>query len=237
MAAAEPRRQRGHARLRPVAVVAVFAVGIAIAVAVAAASILLAKPARPHAPCESGRPCSYPPTRERGQATARAAAYVRGRLWRSGAGPSLRYDPDEWRVVASDSRRLSLLERDGGHLGLFVRAVPRTELSPLELLDDQLTREASVTLGLARDHDPAHALLGPSIGFVRGIGGAYRATVDAPPSPVARVELLLMGATDGHATVLVEALTDLDPETPRHATTPFPIFADADLVLTTFAWS
>jgi hypothetical protein len=171
---------------------------------------------------------------------AQSRPYLTGQGWTSRAGPSLRY-AKEWHVVHRDVDELQLLTTtdDGDRVWVTVRALPSAEGSPLELLEAQVQREERNKLGFRADPEPDDVLLEPSIGFVKTFPfhASYFGTLDVPPSPSVGVECLLLAATDGNASVLVEAMTDTGPQTADNgATSPFPVFVIADELLTTISW-
>jgi hypothetical protein len=217
-------------------------------VVVALVWILLVKPSTPSPPCPPQRQCSNPPApeppaREPPPRTEMQSAepYMPGRRWTSRVGVTLRYDVKVWRLLHADHDELRLLTTtaDEERLWVTVRAIPSAEMSPLELLQDQLAREERDKLGVEADSAPSHALLEPSIGFVKAheVTGVYSGTLDAPAGPSIQVEFVLAATANGTATVLVEALTDSGPATPDNgASSPYPIFQRADILLTTFEW-
>ena len=226
-----------------------FAGGLLVVLLAAVLWILLLRPRAPAAPCSAHRQCSNPPSPEPPMRqpppqmqSQSSLPYKPGRLWKSGVGATIRYDAKIWRTLTADPDELRLLasSEEGDRLWVTVRTVPRAEMSPLELFQDQVSREERDKLGVEIDPIPEHMLLEPSIGFVAAddVNGAYSATLDPPPSPSVKVEFMLLAATDGTATVLVEALTDGEPRTPKNeAPSPYPIFQKADALLATFAWS
>jgi hypothetical protein len=232
--------RRSSSRLaRPVALAA-FGVAAAAAVGVAAAVILVTRPGAVRPPCERGRPCGAPPQAPgtpRPQPRATGGGYVTGARWTSSIGPSLRYNPRWWRVLQRGARTLELQLAASPTVLVRVVTVPTAATTPIILLDHELRAAGGRYLGLAADGSQSHLLLEPMVGYVHGIGGAYRATSNIPPSPSKRVELMFQVATRGPATALVRAVTDDAPHRARAGVaTPFPAFWYADALLETFEW-
>ncbi len=87
-------------------------------------------------------------------------------------------------------------ESDSGlFLILAVFVVPSSQ-TPASALAAQLRNEQDGSfLGVDGDSSAKHAILAPEIGYVHGVAGMYRATVDQPPSPSQQVELAFDGGT------------------------------------------
>jgi len=167
---------------------------------------------------------------------------VSGEVWRSPTlGYSFEYDSKVWRVI--DSRDAFV------HLAINFR--PDLELGPVELqiigfpgdttvdsaLQNVLGQVDTFVIGRAQNTRTYDALLGPGIGYVRGEGDVYSGTFrNGDGSPGAPAGITIMGATNGHATVVLLVLT----------TNPDKIFsgmsvqhlgrADADQIVKTFLW-
>jgi hypothetical protein len=234
-----PATARIRRHLLPVALGA----ALSLAVAVATVTILQTRPAPVEPPCSAGLPCGLPPSQP---APVRVASVLTGAgplevgsSWTAAAGVGLRYDPQYWQPLQNTST--GLLLKVGLHGGGFVLTtviVEPASVSALSLLDHALqSARSNGLLGLTLDTNPAHTLLGPTIGVVPANGAMYTATVDSPPSPSTRIELAFEVATSGGATTLVEAVTNEQPSSgPGKASAPFPAFALVDQVLDTLTW-
>lgn len=141
-------------------------------------------------------------------------------------------------VDSSDRLALEAETRSGNLFVVAEVVVAPGSVGVETLLDQQLHgEEANGLLGLTPDTNPAHALLGATIGPVASLGAMYSGTIDSPPSPSTRVEVAFEAATSGGATTLVEAITDEQPQSgQKQASSPFPALSLVDELLDTLAW-
>jgi hypothetical protein len=122
-----------------------------------------------------------------------------------------------WQREASTDRSISLSTTIAGRSAtLDVEAVPASEANPAALLDRVLDRVAGSIPTLAPDcvtiagtgyasacaAHPEHTLLGPNIGYVDGIGGAWAGDSDGTQRSV-----LIMVASDGRLTIAATFIT------------------------------
>jgi hypothetical protein len=89
---------------------------------------------------------------------------------------------------------------DSGNFGMsFVVADAST--SPTDLVQKRLAALSSQVVGLQKTSDPAQVLLGPELGFRAGTGGHYEGSIRSGGRVTARVQLIVVAATDGNSTV------------------------------------
>jgi hypothetical protein len=116
--------------------------------------------------------------------------------------------------------------------------VAEASKTPQRVMDNQLAFVDGFMLGRVEDTDTYDALLGPSIGYVRGEGAVYAGTMlSNDGTPVAPGGVTILGATDGRlsaALMLVVWSPDerLGGDTHQHAARQ-----SADIFLRTFDWS
>jgi hypothetical protein len=229
-------RPPGSARLRPGVKLAVFGAVAAAVVGLAAVVIAATRPSSPAPPCQPGVPCGAPPLTPVALPHVTSAVFQSGVPWTSDLGPGLRY-PKGWDVVSSSKR--SLVVKGESSSGLFVVVgvfvVPSSK-TPAEALNAQLSSERGGSfLGIDGDNSAKHVVLAPEIGYTHGIAAMYHATVDQPPSPSEQVEIALMAARQGAATVVVEAITNQGDQG-GSGSSPFPAFQVVDSILSSFTW-
>jgi hypothetical protein len=229
-------RPPGGSRLRPGVKIAVFAGFAAAAVGIAAIAIALSRPAAPSPPCEPGVPCAAPPETPIALPHVATAVFQSGVPWTSDLGPGVRY-PKNWDVVASDKRQLVVQGQSDSGLYLIIAVfVEPSSTTPADALAARISHQRSgAFLGIDTDKSAKHVILSPEIGYVHGIAATYHATVDQPPSPSGQVEMALMAARHGAATVVVEAITN-QTEQGGSSSSPFPAFQLADSVFSSFTW-
>jgi hypothetical protein len=234
-----PQQPPGSSRLRRPVVLVSFTGLAAATVVLSTLVIVLVRPGPIRPLCTPGKPCGRPPVGppiSAPHATARAPLEL-GTPWASSLGVRVRY-PNYWTATEHGDSILIVNEKlQGGEFVTALVAVSPATVSSAAALDAQLSAERSGYLGLQPDGAAQHVMLGPEVGFVHGIGAAYKATLDQPPSPSQRVELLFEVATFGPATVLVEAVTN-EHAAPNDRTlnAPFPDYSDVDLMMESFRW-
>lgn len=158
-------------------------------------------------------------------------------LWQNDTlGFSFEYDPGFW----------SLTEQ-GDTYAVFVSVPFNAQLiidvadaskSPQVLMDNQLAFVDGFMLGRVKDTDTYDALLGPSIGYVRGDGAVYSGTMlSNDGTPVAPGGVTILGATDGRLSAAVIIIVwspddQLGGDTHQHEAR-----RSADFLLKTFDWN
>ncbi len=206
-------------------VLALYGGALALTIAVASVAIVAVRPGPPKPTCRRGFQCPH--------AFAAARPLVTGRVWRSRElGYRFEYRPARWSTRGLTARNAILDSRTGLDLEVRFIGAPASVRSPLQMIADLKHDIAanSDVLGLHSDSSLRHTLLGPSVGYVDGIGGAYAGTLDTPQGPGGRVFVDLLAATDGRITIGVEAITAED-ETYR----PEALYL-ADSLLNTLRW-
>jgi hypothetical protein len=81
--------------------------------------------------------------------------------------------------------------------------VPAGQATPKQLLERRIDDLRDDVLGLTEDTNPDAVLLGPSVGYRRGVGGVFGGNVDTPQGPGDPLTVVVMAATDGKATVVM----------------------------------
>jgi hypothetical protein len=210
--AAAVHYQRGEAgsRFPRWLLLVVFGVLIAVAVGVTVAVVKSLAPTV-KAQCSPDRPCPPP---------SGAPPLTVGKVWTNPAlGFSLEYNDRLWKVDRRDSRNLALSFTKSGYgtIALLFQAVPASEATPSQLLDQRLSDLRGRTIGLAADHRVPHTLLGPIIGYHHAIGRVYAGMIDESPSPSVPVNIILLGAGDNRVTTAVTVATATQDDSHRLA--------------------
>jgi hypothetical protein len=206
-------------------VLVVFTVVFAAFLGLAAIGMALGRPrqAKPTCPPASTL-CGRPPVL--------AAALVNATTWRSSAlGFSLQYSQDAW-GVGGESATAVELDSKHGDLTLIVAGTTGANADLPAILDSRVSDLRGRTLGLVRDQDPRHVVLGPAIGYRPALGATYAGTIDLPQGPQAPITATLMAASDGRVAIAVTAAT-----TEVQGGGRIPLLATADSVLNTITWA
>jgi hypothetical protein len=93
-------------------------------------------------------------------------------------------------------------------------------------------------VGRVADNDPYDALLGPSIGYVRGEGGVFSGTLTSQDgTPLAPGGVTILSATDGRITVAMLIIVGTpDALLGEDTTHQKAVRSAADEILKTFDW-
>jgi hypothetical protein len=183
---------------------------------------------RPH----QAKPTCPPATTLCGRPPVQAAPLVNARVWRSAAlGFSLEYSPDAW-SVGGESATAVQLDSKHGDLTLIVAGTQGTAADLPGILASRVSDLRGRTLGLERDQDPRHVVLGPAVGYRPALGATYAGTIDLPQGPQAPITASVMAASDGRVAIAVTAAT-----TEVRGGNRIPLLATADSVVNTIAWT
>jgi hypothetical protein len=225
-------------------------IGIAL-LAVIVVSALLASSRTPDDPQGCGSSVCRGPGPGPGEPSLQNAQAVGTRYVSQELHYSLEYDEGDgsttdgvWQRVSSTDRSIGLsYSLSGRSATLDVEAVPVSEADPVALLDRVVGRVSDSIPTLAADcvaipgtgyadactAHPEHTLLGPNVGYVDGIGGAWAGDSDGTQQSV-----LIMVASDGRLTIAATFITAVefkDEDKYWDALT-----GQADAVLNTLRW-
>lgn len=142
-----------------------------------------------------------------------------GTVWQSSElGYTVEYSPGAWTRSDEDGRGLRLDLSDaatsamgfsGGGAFIVVRGQPSSETSPDQIVASEVNLVRQSVADLEADPRAARQILGPEIGYRRGIGSVYRGTTDGAAGGAVPVDVSMMAATDGRVTTLfVLVVTD-----------------------------
>jgi hypothetical protein len=204
--------------LRDPLVVGIFAGALTAIIGAAVLLVWLLGPGRAAMACPNKGFCPPP---------SHAPRLVTQRIWRS---PALRfafeYDSSRWTLAKQSRTGAALDARVDGPALLVVEGVAGND--PDRLVDRRLATLRSSFADLAPNADQFR-LLGANVGYLDGTGGAYCGTTRTGGG---RVNVLVMGASDGRVSAAVTLLTpscDANPMEER-------IFGLADSVAKMFRW-
>jgi hypothetical protein len=218
-------RGQHPARLAGERLLLVFLFGVIALLALAGILIsVLGPPAEP-AGCAPSRPCLPP---ERSLPPLRV-----GSVWQSSAfGFELEYDSRVWTAVDEDEEAIALV---GDGFALEVKLTERKQLR--RALVDQLAELRNrYNRSFQPNASPARRILGPSIGYRRGLGPeagarAYCGTASAG-GEMAQADVVILAAADRAAGAIVTVESDDCSKTAARSGA----FAAADRVLNSVLW-
>jgi hypothetical protein len=220
-----PGPVRGHrgSRVRRGILIGVFAAVLAVILGITAVLVTSSAPPAPKSDCPKP-PCGKPPEPPKGDL---APALVAGKLFKSGAGFQLEFDPTLWAVTDRTDAAVELQVKSTRVIVLVqLRAQPADEVTPDDAVSARLDSLGRDILGLAEDTRPSQLVLDPAVGYRSGVGEALSGVTDTPQGPGSPVSVVVMAATDGQITVTMTLITD---ESVRK-----PAFTITDSMMNTF---
>jgi len=248
-------------RVNPMAIVAIFVGGMLGLALVAGIFIFLGQAPPPVPPCPTGERCapqpSLPPVSQVSPPPATIAPgqtatpipipsagpgsnspqLVSETLWQNDAlGFSYEYDANLWSLTEQgDSFAVFVSEPFDAQLIIDVADASTT---PQEVMANQLAFLDDFMIGRVEDPDSYDALLGPSIGYVRGEGAVYSGTMlSNDGTPVAPGGVTILGATDGRLSAALMLIVWSPDELLGGDTHQHEARRSADLFLKTFDWN
>jgi len=189
-------------------------IGLSILTTLLAAPVVVA-------PCTSGQPCGAPPS---------VPAVIRQTAWRSSRyGYTLEYPASVVKVSQQTPSGVVLTVNVGGKTGAVTIQGFGAATTPAEAISEQVGRLTGVSQ-LAADTNPAHQLLGASVGYLPGAARAYVGDVTSPqgsqPASIASE-----ASTDGRVTVSATVVGDTSDS--GHTSD---LYALADLIINSVRW-
>ena len=173
------------------------------------------------APCTSGQPCGAPPS---------VPAVIRETAWRSSRyGFTLEYPASVVKVSQQTPTGVVLTVNVSGKSGAVTIQGYDHGTTPLQAIGEQVGGLKGVSQ-LAGDSNPAHQLLGASVGYVAGAARAYVGDVTSPqgsqPASIASE-----AASNGRVTVSA-TVVGATSDSGHHSG----LYAVADLIINSVRW-
>ena len=203
---ASPYRPSGHApaRLNRWLIVAFAAIGLVGVTGVASVLVAINEPGPAQPDCKPEQPC-LPPSPSNGAVTL-------GRLWVSrDLDYSFQYPTDWLSVDAEDGKSVHLtIPTDRWESEIWISGAPANESSTKQLVEERRDALAERVVGLELDDDSPDRIVSPSLGFVRGVGNAYRGTLDSASGPTKPASVAILAAGNGKVNVVMSVLLAAD---------------------------
>lgn len=187
--------------------------------------------ASPVGPGPTASPTGPAPT---ASPTSNAPPHVGGTLWRSESlSYAFEYDAANWQLLDEDE---DYTELGLGPANFIVLGFPGTT-SVAAAMADVTARLDNFILGRAPNTRSYDALLGPSIGYIRGDGAVYSGTLrNADGTPGDPVGITMLGSTNGQVTVVITLLVRSPDRDLGGDTVQAIVRGMGDNILKTFDW-
>jgi hypothetical protein len=200
-------RGRGGSRMRRQWLLGVFGLVLVVVVGAAASAVISVAPAPPRPACPDG-PCGKPP-----RPPSNTPALVAGTVFTSpDLGYRVEFSPRLWSVVRQSGTELELrVNSDRATVIVTLEgeaSADNSDASLRALVDRRIRELGADTVALNPDSDPRDAILGPSVGYQRGVGQILSGVTDTPQGPSSAVVAVVMAAGDGTANVVVSVVAD-----------------------------
>ncbi len=185
-------------------IVVVAAVGLVIVVGAASLLLAINEPGPAQPDCRPDQPC-LPPSPSNGAVTL-------GRLWVSkDLAYSFQYPADWLQVDSQDGTSVHLkIPTDRWESEIWISGAPANESSTKQLVQDRKNALAERVVGLVVDDSSPDRIVAPSLGFVAGVGNAYRGTLDSASGPSKPASVGIISAGNGNVNVVMSVLLAAD---------------------------
>ncbi len=235
-------------------VLAGFAIVLGAILLIAAIVATLSDAPEPPPDCQPGTECGGPPPGNElepsaspaGQGPEHSAAVPPATIGVRAGTPFINRDlgfqfeySDWWAIDPSvnDPREVDLIyQGTSGDGVLIVAGVPTTEASPAAYADRWFGTLQEWAPDLKADESEKNAILGPSIGFIDGIGRTYAGSRSSAQSATTPVGVSLIVSSDGRTTVAVILIVWNPDKSVGAKWLQYNIRSRAELTLKTFRW-
>jgi hypothetical protein len=245
---AVPRSGVGDAgtRLTKRGVLIGFAVVLGAILLIAAVAAVVGDAPEPPPDCQPGTECGGPPTEE-SEARFRPSAVPPGTVGIRAGTPVInselgyQFEYSDWWAIdtsVTDPREVDLIYQGTSGDGiLIVAAVPSNEAGVQAYAAQWTNLLRDWAPDLQADESEKNAILGPSIGFVDGLGLTFAGSRSSPQSATVPVGVSLLVASDGRTTAAVTLIV-FNPDKPVGSKwLQYNIRSRAELTLKTFRWT
>ncbi|MFN2483674.1 MAG: hypothetical protein ABR509_01885 [Candidatus Limnocylindria bacterium] len=220
-----PGNRRSGMSARRVILIFAAVLIIILAIGTLLVFVLQPKPVEPQCP-DPEQACGIPP-----RPPSDVPALVAGDIWSSDdLAFGFEYDGELWEIAAEDTRSVELvIPTRSGDVTFALDGASAADAAPDALMNDRVDALSERILGLTPETDAELQPLGePIVGYIDGVGGVYRGTLDTPQGPGADLAVAVLAASDGEISIVVTVIT---PEDLRDAA-----FSIGDSILNTLRW-
>jgi hypothetical protein len=150
-------------------------------------------------------------------------------------GYGFEYDPDAWSLSDSGAG-FAVLGSNYFDCQVWLDVVS-ADTSPQKMMDSELSKVDRFLVGRVADTDTYDAVLGPSVGYVRGVGSVWSGTlVSNDGSPLAPGGVTVVASSDGRITAAVVVIVGTPDAQEDGDTQQYNARKAADDILKTFDW-
>ena len=150
-------------------------------------------------------------------------------------GFGFEYDPAAWSLSDSGDG-FAVLHSSNFDCQVLVD-VADADTSPQQMMDSELSQIDRLLVGRVADTDTYDAVLGPSIGYVRGVGSVWSGTlVSSDGTPLEPGSVTVLSSTDGRITAAIVVIVGSPDAQVDGDTQQYDARKDADDILKTFDW-
>lgn len=247
---AAPRAAAGDAgtRLSRRGVLIGFAVVLGTILLIAAIVSVLAEAPEPPPDCQPGTECGGPPpAAEASDAPEHPSAVPPGTVGIRAGTPIInselgyQFEYSDWWAIdpsVNDPREVDLIyQGTSGDGVLIVAAVPSNESGVQAYAAQWTNLLKDWAPDLQADESEKNAILGPSIGFIDGVGLTFAGSRSSPQSATTPVGVSLVVASDGRTTAAVVLIVFNPDKLVGSKWLQYNIRSRAELILKTFRWT
>jgi hypothetical protein len=161
---------------------------------------------------------------------------VAGQVWTSAAlGYSFEYDPDNFDLSSPDDKT-AILDLNFADGEIVVHGA-QGSVSVSQMIEDELATVDTFMIGRTLDNADIDAVLGGSIGYLRGEARVYSGTLlGSNGTPVAPGGITIVAATDGRITAAVIVIVGNPDSLLGDKAQQYVVRQAADQILKTFNW-
>ena len=150
-------------------------------------------------------------------------------------GFGFEYDPAAWSLSDSGAG-FAVLSSNYFDCQLWVDVIT-ADTSPQKMMDSELGQVDRFLVGRVADPDTYDAVLGPSIGYVRGVSSVWSGTLTSSDgTPLAPGGVTIVSSTDGRITAAVVVIVGTPDAQQDGDTQQYQARKAADDILKTFDW-
>ena len=151
-------------------------------------------------------------------------------------GYGFEYDADAF-TLADSGAGFAVLNGNIFDAQIWIDAVT-AETAPWQMISNELGQVDRFLLARVADADAYDAVLGPSMGYIRGQGGVWSGTlVGRDGTPIAPGGVTIVSSTDGRITVAMVVIVGTPDARQGGETQQHSVRSAADDILKTFKWS
>ncbi|MFN2545224.1 MAG: hypothetical protein ABR600_11750 [Actinomycetota bacterium] len=193
---------RGHhgSRVRWGRLLWIFSGVLVVVLVAAGVAVKLSAPAAPEPACPSF-PCGSPPSPVAPPGSNAAPLLAGTPFHSSGLGYQLEYTPKYWKIEKQSASDVELHVSSAAIL--LLEGFSPAEGDVQDLVDRKVASLRENVVSLTENDERDDQVLGPAVGYRSGVLRLLQGTLDSPQGPGTPVDVVVMGASDQTATVVL----------------------------------